>query len=128
MAWQVEYIDEFNIVELTLVGKLSGPELQEAAAARIALGDEKGVTRFLINAKDLVTSRSATMSLYDIPTRMYSENDSRRNTQIAAVKPTAPESEWMIQFYEDLCVNRGWRVLMASDRESALDWLQRGNG
>lgn len=127
MAWTVEYIDNLGIVELTLLGRLSGPDLQEAASARIALGKEIGVTNFLINARDLITSRSTTMSLYEIPAKIYVEKDAQRNTRIAAVKPRAPESEWIVQFYEDLCVNRGWRVHMADDREGALDWLQRGN-
>lgn len=127
MTWKVEYIDHLDIVELTLLGRLTGAQLQEAAAARIALGEEHGVTDFLIDAQDLIAPRSTTMSIYNIPARTYVEMNARRDARIAVVIPTAPESEWIVQFYEDLCVNRGWRVHMAPDRESALDWLQRGN-
>ena len=45
MAWTVEYNEALNIVELKLSGRLSGAELQESAAARIALGEEHGITK-----------------------------------------------------------------------------------
>ena len=123
MGWTVEFIDDLHIVELILSGELSGDELQASAAARIALGGEKGVTDFIIHATDLVAPRATTMAVYDIPARIYPENMSRE-ARIAVVKPVDPESEWIVQFYEDLCVNRGWRVFMAPDRASALAWLR----
>ena len=123
MGWGVDYIADRHIVELTLTGRLSGAELQEAALARIALGEERAVTNFVIDAQDLIAPRSATMSVYDIPSRIYVEKNVKRTTRIAVVVPTAPESAWIVQFFEDLCVNRGWRVHMAPDRETAFDWL-----
>lgn len=123
MIWNVEYNEELGIVELRLDGRLSGAELQESAASRIALGQEHGVTKFLIDARELIAPRSATMSIYDIAANTYAKSNQRRDTRIAVIVPTAPGSEWIVQFYEDLCVNRGWRVHMSDDRVSALAWL-----
>lgn len=123
MAWTVEYNEALGIVELKLDGRLSGDQLQESAASRIALGQEHGVTRFLIDARDLVAPRSTTMSVYEIAAKTYTQSNQRRDTRIAVVIPSAPESEWIVQFYEDLCVNRGWRVQMCEDRVAALAWL-----
>ncbi len=124
MGWQADFINDLHIVELTLAGELTGEELQASAAARIALGDEKGVTDFIINARDLVAPRDATLAVYEIPARLYPEKNMPRDARIAVVIPTDPESSWIVQFYEDLCVNRGWRVFMAPHRESALGWLR----
>ena len=123
MAWTVEYDEELDIVELKLAGKLSGAELQESAASRIALGQEHDVTKFVIDATDLLAPRSTTMSIYEITAKTYAKSNQRRDTRIAVIVPTAPESEWIIQFYEDLCINRGWRVCMCDDRVAALAWL-----
>jgi hypothetical protein len=123
VIWTVEYNEELGIVELRLDGRLSGAELQESAASRIALGQEHGVTKFLIDAQELIAPRSATMSIYDIAANTYAKSNQRRDTRIAVIVPTAPGSEWIVQFYEDLCVNRGWRVHMSDDRVSALAWL-----
>ena len=62
MIWNVEYNEELGIVELRLDGRLSGAELQESAASRIALGQEHGVTKFLIDARDLIAPRSTTIA------------------------------------------------------------------
>ena len=123
MGWNVKFINDLHIVELTLSGELDGAELQESAAARIALGEEKGVTDFVIDARSLVAPRDTTMAVYDIPARLYTEKNMPREARIAVVIPTAKESSWIVPFYEDLCVNRGWRVFMAPDRDSALRWL-----
>lgn len=123
MAWTVEYNEALNIVELKLSGRLSGAELQESAAARIALGEEHGITRFLIDARDLIAPRSTTLSIYEIAAKTYPKSNQRRDTRIAVINPSAPESEWIVQFYEDLCINRGWRVHMSDDRVTALGWL-----
>lgn len=125
MAWDVRHRDDLGIIETTLSGRLSGEELQAAAAARIALGEEKEVTNFLIDGRDLIAPRSATVAVYDIPTRIYVEQNAPRETRIAVVKPTAPESQWINQFYEDLCVNRGWSVYLTDDVTAALQWLQQ---
>ncbi len=124
MGWKVDFINDLHIVELILSGELSGEELQASAAARIAAGEKHGVTEFIINARDLVAPRAATMAVYDIPARLYPEKNMPREARIAVVIPVAPDSDWIVQFYEDLCVNRGWRVFMAPDRDSALSWLR----
>lgn len=123
MVWTVEHNEELGIVELRLAGRLSGAEFQESAASRIALGQEHGVTKFLLDARELIAPRSATMSIYEIAAKTYPESNQPRDTRIAVIVPTEPESEWIVQFYEDLCVNRGWRVHMSDDRVSALAWL-----
>ncbi len=124
LGWTIEFISDLHIVALVLSGELTGEELQESAAARIALGEEQGVTDFIIDARDLVAPRATTMAVYDIPARLYSEQNMPREARIAVVKPVDPGSAWIVQFYEDLCVNRGWRVFMASDRAGALAWLR----
>ena len=124
MGWKVEFINDLHIVELILSGELSGDELQASAAARIACGEQYGVTDFIINGRDLLAPRATTLAVYDIPARLYAEKKMPREARMAVVIPIDPESKWIVQFYEDLCVNRGWRVFMAPDRDSALSWLR----
>ncbi len=124
MAWKIEYVNDLHLIELVISGELSGEELQASAAARIAAGKEKGVTDFIINAADLVAPRRTTVAVYEIPSRLYAEEHMPREARIAVIVPFDPESSWIVSFYEDLCVNRGWRVFMASDRAGALAWLR----
>ena len=124
MGWKVDFINDLHIVELILSGELSGEELQASAAERISVGEEHGVTDYIINAHDLVAPRAATMAVYDIPARLYAAKKMPREARIAVVIPVDPDSAWIAQFYEDLCINRGWRVFMAPDRDSAMSWLR----
>jgi len=124
MPWSLEYLENLQIVELTISGRVSGDELKEAATARIALGQEEGVHKYIINARHIDAPESATPEVYDIPTKMYAEKNLSRASQIAVIAPLSSESMWVTGFYEDICVNRGWRVRTFLDRDLAIDWLR----
>jgi len=123
MTWNLEYRDDLQIVVLTYLGKVSGPEIQEAAIARIDLGKEKGVTKFLIDTKNVETADSATMRIHEIPGEIYPDKKIDRTSQIAILGPKSPVSKKMVKFFETSCVNRGWRVDTFQDYESAIEWL-----
>ena len=123
MPWNLEYHDDTQIIELTITGQVTGEDLQAAASARIALGKKKGVDRYVINARHIDAPRSTTPAVYDIPNRLYIEEGLSRSSSIAVIAPVDSESMWITGFYEDICVNRGWRVETFLDRDRAIDWL-----
>ena len=123
MPWKLEYHEQSQIVELHIDGRANGDELREAASARIDFGKEKGVARFIINARHLEAPRSATTAVHEIPTRLYDEKGLSRGSTIAVIAPMDPQSMWAANFFEDTCVNRGWRVETFLDRDRAIDWL-----
>lgn len=124
MPWNLEYSERLQIVELTINGRVTGNELKEAAAARIALGLELGVGKYIINARHIDAPESTTPAVYEIPTRTYPEKNLPRDSQIAVIAPISREAMWITGFYEDICVNRGWRVRTFLDRDRAIEWLQ----
>lgn len=124
MTWEVGFNEDLQIVELVLSGHVAGPEFADAAAARIAMGQEKGITNFLIDAGDMVTSRSATVGVFQLPTAVYPEKKMGRDSHLAVLVPKDPGSIWVADFFEDICVNRGWHVQTFTDRNTAIDWLQ----
>ena len=123
MVWKVAYHDDLQIVELTISGRVTGPELLEAAASRIDLGQEKGITNYLIDGTELIPSRSTTLEILEIPEKVYFEKGMERTSRIAAVVPREPESHWIAEFYENASVNRGWRVQWFLNRHDAIGWL-----
>jgi len=125
MSWDLRIIEDLHIVKLTISGTVSGQELLDAAAARIDFGKEHDATRFIIDARDMDARESTTTAIHEIPTRIYAEKDFNRLCHIAVVTPINPESRWITQFYEDICVNRGWRVETFGDADDAISWLQR---
>ena len=123
MPWKLEYHEESQIVELHINGRASSDELREAAAARIAFGKEKNAERYIINVKHLEAPRSRTTAVFEIPTRLYEEEGLSRGSTIAVIAPIDVESQWAVNFFEDTCVNRGWRVETFLHRDRAIDWL-----
>ena len=125
MAWTVEYDDDLQIVVLTYLGNVTGAEIKEAAVARIGMGKQKGATKFLIDTRTVEADKSATMSIYDLPTKVYPEKHAQHTSRIAIVGPQSSASKEMVKFFENACVNRGWSVMTFENRESAVKWLQQ---
>lgn len=124
MAWTIDYLEDSQIVELRFSGLINGPELKEAAAARIAFGQEKGVHKYLIDAAEMLAPKSTILDVLEIPAKVYAEKRMDRASSMAVVKPTDPESHWIAEFYSNASVMRGWIAEVFSERASAVTWLQ----
>ena len=125
MTWAIEYDDDLQIVVLTYSGKTTGEDIKEAAAARIAMGKEKGVNKFLIDAGKVETEASATLSIYEVPEDLYLRQEANRKSRIAVIRPESSVSREMVEFYETACLNLGWLVKVFQDRDNAVEWLLR---
>jgi hypothetical protein len=123
MTWNLECKDDLQIVVLTYSGKVSGRDIKEAAAARIDMGKQKGITRFLIDTRKVEADESATMGIHEIPAKMYPEKQVERTNRIAIIGPESSISKTMVRFFENSCVNRGWLVSAFQDYKSAIEYL-----
>lgn len=125
MTWTIEYQDNLQVVVLTYSGNISGAEIKAAATARIAMGKEKGVSKFLVDTRNIETDESSTFDIYDLPSKVYPEQKVEHSDHIAVVIPESHAARRMVQFYEDVSVNRGWRVKTFEDHDDALEWLKQ---
>ncbi|MGI9237657.1 MAG: hypothetical protein ACR2QZ_09685 [Woeseiaceae bacterium] len=123
MEWRVEYLEDHHVVELFMIGPITGPDLMASVTDRIALGREKSVTNFIVNAEKLIAQDSAVMDVLDLPEVKYIEEEMERDTRLALLVPKDPDSTWLGEFYETVCVNRGWQVHICEDHDSAVRWL-----
>lgn len=125
MAWTIEYQPDSRIVEVRFSGAVSGPELKEAAVARIEFGKQKSAHRFLVDAAEMRASKSTILDVLEIPAKVYADSRMDRASNIAVIQPKDPESQWIAEFYENASVVRGWSVDVFSNRISATAWLQQ---
>ena len=123
LAWSIEFDDTRQLVELSFEGPVSGPELLQAAAARIDFGRAKGAARYLIDAAAMLASPSVVIDVLEIPSKVYFEKKMDRAHRIAVVEPLDPDSRWISEFYENASFNRGWQVRSFADRGGAVAWL-----
>lgn len=124
MGWKITFLKDLGILETVFDGEVSGEEMLIAAEERIAAGKKHGTHLFIINARSMIAPRSATVDVYEIPTRIYPKNQANRVSRIAVVAPEDPGSVWAAGFFEDVCVNRGWQTKAFRDRGNAIEWLQ----
>ena len=121
MGWTVAHIESLGIVEIKLDGVVTGDGLREATTAGIKLAMEQGLSRGLIDATDQVRTGSM-VDLIELPGQ-YSDQGLSRATNIALVIPADENLHGVAEFYETVCVNRGWNVETFADREHAIAWL-----
>jgi hypothetical protein len=122
MTWSHEYNSKLQIVELVYAGETTARDLQVSTSELIALEKEKGINRFIVDATDMEVNFSL-MDVYNLPTKQYIEENADRKGRVAVVLQTSPRTKEAVDFYEDVCRNRGWMVQVFSKREEAIDWL-----
>lgn len=121
MPWYVEFHNDQGIVETIYEGLLSPIELQAAIGAALAVGREKAATRYLSDCLRMEGGHS----IVDL-SKMVDLIDGQgvsRSVRVAVL--FAPESDVteMVKFWKTCAGNRGFKVQLFLERESALTWL-----
>jgi hypothetical protein len=121
MSITVKYNPELSIIESMLADNVTAEDLRMHEMQAIALAKETNSIRFLTDA----TQATLTMSLfglYDLP-ELYEDQDLQRPVFIAVLPPASEAGKGLVDFYETVCLNRGWTVRIFGQRQEALDWL-----
>ena len=121
MSWTVTHIESLGIVEMKLVGAVSGDELRAATTEGIALVRKLRLSRGLVDASEQEKTGSM-VDLIELP-QQYSSEGLSRETRIALPIPAKKELHGIADFYETVCVNRGWQVRTFATRKQAITWL-----
>ena len=124
MASILEYNSALDIIEIVLTGYITAADLKEITSKGIALSKEKGVLAVVIDATEMVLGASIT-DIFDLPDKQYVDEDLDHRIRVGLVVPKLPSEKKAAQFYEDACVNRGWRVRSFPNRDGAVEWLKR---
>lgn len=123
MTWTVEYDQEFHVVVLTYTDECSGKDFRDASRKRIAVATEVECSNTLIDATYLECGSSTTYDVFEIVSTEYPRAGSRNDWRIAITIPKSEKAHRQVDFYENACVNRGWKVKKFATREEAIDWL-----
>jgi len=122
VAWNAVFNEAQRIVELTYSGMITAEDLQSATSHCIALGKQHKSSLFLVDSQDAQLSASF-VELYNLPNRQYELEEADRSGRMAIIQPSSPRMREAARFYESVCRNRGWTVLILPTRDEAVDWL-----
>ena len=121
MSFAVKYNPEFRIIESVLADNVTKKDLLMHEAQCIALAKETNPTGILTDATQ-ATLKVSMAALFDLP-EFYAVQGLRRSVRIAILPPTSDAENRLVDFYETVCLNRGWTVRTFTERQEALDWL-----
>ncbi len=121
MSWTVTHHASLGVIEMRLVGVVSGDDLRAATTEGIAMVRKHQLNRGLVDATEQQKTGSM-VDLIELP-QQYSSEGLSRDTCIALVIPDNRELHGIAEFYETVCVNRGWQVRTFATRKQALAWL-----
>ena len=122
MPYTVTYDPDSSFIVTIFKGKLRLKELFAEEEESIALAIENDTRKFLVDLVDYERSISLT-DIYDFPDRY--EEKLRRPIYIALVQPLSQEARKDVIFYETVCKNRGWNIMIFARKEDAVAWLKR---
>ena len=126
MPYNINQLANPDIVEVEFSGDISADDLREVTTKCIDLQKETNTRRFLVqlHRSEVVASF---FDVYDLADQQYQREGLNRTSRIAVVLPTALSAQAAADFYETVCVNRGWNAQVHPHRQSALDWLMMDN-
>lgn len=120
-TWKLKYKSKLRIIDLVFSGNVTGSDIREATSKTISLSHEHGIFEILVDTAHLERTETTT-DIYDLP-QQYVEEDLDHRSRLAVVVPISPDLQGIMQFYENVCVNRGWRVKSFPNRREATAWL-----
>ena len=109
-------------MELRYVGKVTADEFRETAGTGLNLAKENNTKLFLIDESRWEGDVSVS-DMYDL-IKFFDELGFERGGRDAIILPLSSTSgEDIARFCETICLNRGWKIKLFTDRQEAIDWL-----
>ena len=122
MEWDLSYQPSEEIIYIRTRGTLeinAATQMRNEGAKLIKRHDCK---RILLDHTLLDKNALTTMETFDLP-KIYDALGISRAIKMALV--VTPNMKTKLKFYETVCRNNGYSVMLFLDRESALEWLKK---
>lgn len=122
MAWQIEYLPAEKAVVIVCTGQSKPTDAVAQTDAAIELQTKYKVRRFLLDYTGIEIVAAPLASIYGLPD-YYNKRGVPRDIRIAVVVPANHFQHEKFEFYEDVCLNRGYAGRMFESLPEAWDWL-----
>ena len=121
MPWKQEIKDGGLLLEVTYEGTFEAAQLRDATVEIVDLLIEKDIQRLILDCHD-AHFNVPTVAVYQLP-ELYHAKGLSRQVRAAVVKPHDGYHLEIFEFYEDVCRNRGYFVMLFDDAKAARAWL-----
>lgn len=124
MAWQVDYLEEQQVVAVAASATVGVQEITEVIARGLAVAAERATGAILMDAREMKLAAQTT-ELYRLP-EIVGGLGLTRSHRIAVVISGDAEQKETFLFIETVFFNRGFQVRLFAEATAALKWLKPG--
>jgi hypothetical protein len=121
MPWTLDYSVTDSILTVKCAGRFSAEDLLPMTQAATEKMLAEQTLRVLLDFSTAIANVPIA-DLYKLPD-IYADTRVPRRARLALIVPTDGYRMDIYQFYEDVCVNRGFFVKLFNDVASAKTWL-----
>jgi hypothetical protein len=122
MPWKQEIKDGGLLLEVTYQGTFEAEELRASTIEIVDLLITKDIQRLILDCHQ-AHFNVPTIAVYQLP-ELYAAKGLSRQVRAAVVKPHDGYHLEIFEFYEDVCRNRGYFVMLFDDADQARQWLR----
>lgn len=118
----VTFRKDLGIVEIVFRRNIDTQDLEESTVNALQLANDRDLTLFLIDISE-AGLEAPLVDVYDLADKRYEEAGANRKNRAALVSSSTEKSLKLAEFYQHVCMNRGWMVKVFLSQEKALEWL-----
>lgn len=122
MAWRIEFEENRSVICLTFAGRVSDKDMRDASIAAISMIEERSTRNIMSDFTDVAQLDMSVIDVFELP-KSYKALGLSGPFREAIVSPKQSPVRESVDFYETVCVNRGYDVRTFELRAPALDWL-----
>ena len=122
MAWRIEFEENRSVICLTFAGRVSDKDMRDASIAAISMIEERSTRNIMSDFTDVAQLDMSVVDVFEFP-KSYKALGLSGTFREAIVSPKQSPVRERVDFYETVCVNRGYDVRTFELRAPALDWL-----
>ena len=123
MTHTVNRNNELDIIEIVFKLDISREDLEKSTVDSLQLASANNLNLFLIDITeaDLV---APLVDVFDLADKRYDELGANRKNRAAVISSNTEKNIKLAEFYEHVCMNRGWLVKTFQSRKEAVEWFQ----
>ena len=123
MSYEIKFIKENGIIEIKNKYDISYEKMISQTQEVIKLQHEKNTSLILTDFSSVKVNVDVNLSdIFQFP-ELYEQMGMDRKSRIAVLVSEMEVKTEELDFYETVCLNRGWNIRILLKKTEAIEWL-----
>ena len=122
MPYKIDYLEDEKIITIKNTGEITFADFLEQTRKALELARTKNARLFLSD-NILLENKAKLSEIFKLP-KIYDEIGASRRNKLAVLITKRASMAKDAQFFETICLNRGWNVKVYTNYNEAIVWLK----